>query len=390
MVESLVENPPSSLGVLSIHVNGLKEINSNLGYSQGDEFIANSATLLKNYFDYPFYRLSGAEIVGFAANVEKEFFEQQVKSLYVAMKEDNDYSISVGQAWDKNVYNINSLLQEAETSMCINQQEYYHVLGKHSTTINNKILEELLKNLEKEEFVIYLQPQVRLKDGSLHGAEALVRRIDTNSKKMIYPDQFITLYEQNSVIRHLDLFVVESVCEILSKWCKLGKNIPISVNLSRVTLQEYGIVNTIVEICDRHNIPHVLLVIEVTERVGLIENNVASSLITDFKEQGFNISLDDFGCAYSNIVTLAQIEVDEVKIDKSLVDDVTTSRKNHILVKNVLSMCNELEGASTLVEGIENVEQADLLYELGCHLGQGYYYSRPISVEEFFEKYINI
>ncbi len=191
------------------------------------------------------------------------------------------------------------------------------------------------------------------------------------------------------IIRHVDMFVIESVCKLLKTWISEGKEIPISVNLSRVTLQEYGIVDSIVEICDRYQIPHHLLVVEVTERIGLIENDIASALIETFKSHGFHISLDDFGCAYSNIITLAQIEVDEVKIDKSLVDHIITNPKSRILVRNIVSMCNELEGSATLAEGIETKEQAQLLHEFGCRLGQGYYYSRPLPVEEFYQRYIN-
>lgn len=115
---------------------------------------------------------------------------------------------------------------------------------------------------------------------------------------------------------------------------------------------------------------------------------MATSLVEEFKNNGFRISLDDFGCAYSNIVTLAQIEFDEVKIDKSLVDDLITNPKNRVIVKNMLLMCHELENTHTLAEGIETKEQADYLRSVNCHLGQGYYYAKPMPNEEFFEKYI--
>ncbi len=387
-VEQISSDPPKTLGVLSININGLKQVNEKLGINEGDNYIKNTANKLENHFSYDFYRLSGDEFVGLAPEVSKEEFEEKILSLHKAMKEEGKYDFAIGHAWGNGKFDYTLLLHEAETMMYINKQEYYHLSQRHFSTVNNKMLSDLLTYLENDEFMIYLQPQVRLKDGSLYGAEALIRRFDKTNQKMVFPDQFIALYEKNSVIRHVDIFVVETVCKLLKEWGALDKKIPISVNLSRVTLQEYGIVDTIVEICDRYQVPHQLLVIEVTERVGLIENNVASTLIQDFKQQGFNISLDDFGCAYSNIVTLAQIEVDEVKIDKSLVDDLTTNGKNHILVKNVLSMCNELKESSTLAEGIEDEHQAKLLLDLGCHLGQGYYYSRPIPVPEFVEKYI--
>lgn len=387
-VESITKNPPKTLGLISINMNGLKVINETIGINEGDNHIKKATECIKEFFDYCFYRLSGDEFVGIATDVDEEEFEKQVVLFHEKMRSEENQDFAFGHSFGRGNYDFNKLIQEAEVIMYINKQEYYSNTKRTMDTIKDSILADLLSFLKNDEFMIYLQPQVKLKDASLYGAEALIRRFDKTNNKMVFPDQFIPLYEQKSIIRHVDMFVVDSVCKLLKQWGDIGKALPISVNLSRVTLQEFGIVESIIEICDKYEVPHNLLVIEVTERVGLIENNVASSLITAFKENGFNISLDDFGCAYSNIVTLAQIEVDEVKIDKSLVDDLTTNKKNHILVKNMLTMCNELEGASTLAEGIEDEHQAKLLFELGCHLGQGYYYSRPIPVPDFEKEYI--
>ncbi|MFI3254596.1 MAG: bifunctional diguanylate cyclase/phosphodiesterase [Eubacteriales bacterium] len=387
-VTSIQKEQPQKLGVISVNINGLKNINNNLGNEAGDEHIKKSGKKIQSHFGFDIFRVSGDEFIGLASDVDKEEFEYKVATMQRELREEGNYDFSMGSCWAEGKYDYVSLLREADSVMYINKQEYYAAGLRTLSSVSSVILRDLLSFLENDEFMIYLQPQVRLEDGSLHGAEALIRRFDKTNQKMVFPDQFISMYEQASVIRHIDLFVVETVCQLLAKWEDMEKGIPISVNLSRVTLQEFGIVDTIVKICDKHNVPHSLLVIEVTERVGLIENDVPSALVTDFIDHGFTISLDDFGCAYSNIVTLAQIEVDEVKLDKSLVDNLTTNRKNHILVKNVLSMCEELEGMSTLAEGIEDEEQSDLLHELGCHLGQGYFYSRPMPVEDFENEYI--
>ncbi len=388
VIGDTMKSPPETMGILSININGLKQINENAGISMGDNHIKSCADRLQQHFNYRFFRMSGDELLGIASDVEQEVFEEEVNQLHEAMHTGDNYDFSLGHAWGKGNYDLWKLMQEADTVMYINKQEYYASSNRKFDQVDDGILADLLSYLADDEFIVYLQPQVHLKDGSLYGAEALIRRFDKKNKKMVFPDQFIPQYEQKSIIRHVDLFVVKEVCKLLSQWNQQGKAVPISVNLSRVTLLEYGIVNSIAKICDEYQVPHKFLVIEVTERVGLIENNVASSLIQDFKALDFHISLDDFGCAYSNIVTLALIQVDEVKIDKSLVDHVTSNQKNHILVKNVLSMCNELEGTSTLAEGIEEEEQAKLLFELGCHLGQGYHFSRPIPVDEFQEKYM--
>ncbi|MFI3249467.1 MAG: EAL domain-containing protein [Eubacteriales bacterium] len=387
-VEQLQNHPSKSLGVILANVNGLKMVNSEFGYTKGDYIIKKSAEIIKEHFGINFYRIAGDEFVAFFPDVDKEEFENSSYALQSKLKESTQNFFALGHAWNSGKYDVLEMIQEADTVMYINKQDYYHNSNLTFHDINDNTLSDLLSFLEAEEFMIYLQPQVRLEDGSLHGAEALIRRYDKKNKKMVFPDQFISLYEKKSIIRHVDIFVVEQVCKLLVEWKKEGKSLPISVNLSRVTLLEYGIVKTIADICDLYDVPRNLLLIEVTERVGLIENDVASSLIVDFITHGFKISLDDFGCAYSNIVTLAQIDVDEVKLDKSLIDNLTMSNKNKILVRNVLRMCNELDDTSTLAEGIENNEQGQLLHELGCELGQGYYYCRPIPVEEFNEKYM--
>ncbi len=387
-IDEILKGSPKTMGAILANINGLKIINEKHGILAGDEHIKKSAKRIKKHFGFEFFRMSGDELLGISPDMSEEDFESLVMSLHEEMKAEENYDFSFGHSWRSGKIEVGKLLQEADTVMYINKQEYYANSDRKFDSVKDSTLSDLLSYLENNEFMIYLQPQVKLEDGSLYGAEALIRRFDKTNQKMVFPDQFISLYEQKSVIRHVDIFVVEEVCRLLQAWQKEGKALPISVNLSRVTLMEYGIVEAVAEICDRYAVNRSYLVIEVTERVGLIENNVASSLVVDFIQHGFRISLDDFGCAYSNIVTLAQIDVDEVKLDKSLVDNLTVSVKNKVLVRNVLRMCNELESTSTLAEGIEDQEQSEMLHSMGCHLGQGYFYSRPIPVPDFVAQYL--
>ncbi len=387
IMSELEAYPPNSLGIIFVNINGLKEVNETAGYHQGDLFIQSAAEKVKQHLPCQFFRVSGDEFVGVAPNISQQELENMGTSLQRYIREEHDYHFAVGYTYGSRGFTLSRLLQEAETMMFINKQDYYSSSKRQSNRVKDSTLGDLLHYLSRGDFMVYLQPQVLLKDGSLCGAEALIRRFDQDEGKMVFPDQFIPLYEKKSVIRHVDMFVLDTVCALLKRWHTQGTAVPISVNFSRVTLQEYGIVENIVDICDKHQVPHHLVVVEVTERMGLIENNVPSKLIQQFKAEGFRISLDDFGCAYSNIVTLAKISVDEVKIDKSLVDDLLISEKNQVIVDSMLSMCHRFPGTSTLAEGIETQEQADFLRECHCHLGQGYLYSRPIPVEEFEEKY---
>ncbi len=389
-LEELEKNPPKSLGVLFVNLNGLRVTNEFLGYEKGDAQIKRASTMLSETFDCDFYRITGDEFIGFVPNVGKDPFEKEVNTLQNQLKtRGQEFNFSLGHSWAEGRYSAPQLVKIADTVMVVNKQEFYHqTLSYNSEKMSNALLQELFQALAEDEFLVYLQPQIDLNTQEVVGAEALIRRFSKKEQKMIFPDQFIPQYEQNSIIRHVDLFMIRRVCQILQDWGHVERSLPISVNLSRVTLMEHGIVQTISDILDEYHTPHELVIIEVTERIGLVENEVASNLVDEFKEKGFRLSLDDFGCAYSNIVTLAQIEVDEVKIDKSLVDNILTNSKNSVIVKNMLAMCRELEDTNTLAEGIETQEQADFLRSIRCQLGQGYLYSRPIPNEEFFQKYI--
>lgn len=387
---SILHNAPhKSLGVLFVNLNGLRKTNEYFGFEVGDVQIQKTAAILREHFSEDFYRISGDEFVAFMPNWEKSEFETKVDALHCHLKANShEVNFSMGHSWEDGNYNVGNLVKVADTVMMINKQAFYFNTLHDNEDIIDTILRDLFRALAEDEFLVYLQPQINLDTEEVVGAEALIRRYDRKHQKMVFPDTFIPLYEKNSIIRHVDLFVIRKVCQILVDWTHHDQAMPISVNLSRVTLMEHGIVKTITAILDEYNVAHDLIVIEITERIGLVENEVTSSLVDEFKEQGFRLSLDDFGCAYSNIVTLSQIEVDEVKIDKSLVDNLVSNSKNRVIVKNMLLMCSELDNTFSLAEGIETEEQAEFLRSVHCHLGQGYLYSQPIPNEEFFHKYI--
>lgn len=376
---------PPTLGILLVSINqegqGEKDYDkiSQLlkDFHQGDWFHPNS-----DFNPYSDYCYDACDYVTVFKEEDKKTFEARILRFFQSLHHFEKHPITMGYAWGKGNYALDALMKEAENVLFINKQGFLAHFPWE--LIEDVSLSQLLYDLETREFEVHLQPQVKLSDYSIHGAEALIRRKD----KSIFPDQFIPFYEDRGIIRHIDLFVVETVCALLAEWQKSYHLVPISVNLSRITLMELGIVDTICKIFEKYQVPHQYLVIEVTERMGLVENNVASVLIDELKDKGFKISLDDFGCAYSNLVTLSQISVDEVKMDKSLIDYVESNPKALVMIKNILSMCHELTNTTSLVEGIENEAQARLLQEHHCQLGQGYYFSRPISSFLFFETYI--
>ncbi|MFI3253890.1 MAG: GGDEF domain-containing phosphodiesterase [Eubacteriales bacterium] len=387
-LQNLKFEAPQDIGVIFINANGLKKTNQYYGLEAGDKLIQDSMSLAKNTFDFPWYRLSGDEFICFVTESQEETFKKKLSNLHEELAQMPQRLFALGSAWGNRTNDMDKLIETADAMMYIDKQTYYTDFDPTKIEFSDHVLQDLLLAIQEEEFLVYLQPKVSLATEKVVGAEALIRRFSKAQNKMIFPDQFIPLYEKKSIIRHVDLFVLRKVCQLLKEWNQLGEKLTVSVNLSRVTLLEHGIVHKFADICDDYAIEHSQIVVEVTERVGLIENEMESPLIEQFKQYGFTISLDDFGCAYSNIVTLATISVDEVKIDKSLVDNILTNKKNKSIVENMIRMVDSFGQTSTLAEGVESQEQADCLRECHCQYVQGYFYSRPIPTDEFFQKYI--
>ncbi|MFI3116121.1 MAG: GGDEF domain-containing phosphodiesterase [Clostridia bacterium] len=387
--QELEKNYKGGLGVVFASINGLGRTNEYFGYEAGDSKIQQASVMLRELFSEDWYRISGTEFICLVKQDDEVEFYNKVESFVRKSNKTNNTVLTLGQIWTPKITKIASLVSEADAIMYINKQAFYSKDNNKYKEITNKLLQDLLFGIENDEFLVYLQPKVNLETGKIKGAEALIRRFDKKNNKMIFPDQFIAKYETNSIIRHVDIFVLETVCKLLQKWDIKDEDFTISVNLSRVTLLENNIVDTFVEICDKYGIDYKYIVVELTERVGIVENHVQSKLVTDFQERGFKLSLDDFGCAYSNIITLVDVVFDEVKIDKSLVDHVLTSKRNNVTVNHIISMVNSMDSKTvTLAEGIETEEQANCLKEFGSPYGQGYFYSRPIPSDEFYEKYI--
>ena len=246
----------------------------------------------------------------------------------------------------------------------------------------------LLAEIAEGRFKVYLQPKINLQTGLIEGAEALVRKIDEQGV-IISPDNFIPDYEENGLINYIDIFVLKTVCRMLKDWRERGGRVfKVSVNVSRVTLIAEDTIKNGVAICKKYGIDPCLIDVEITESFGLLEKELLVDLIKRMHEAGFSISMDDFGTSFSNLELLSQVHFDTVKFDKSLTDSIVDNPKTQILFKAAVSMCREFGDTLTLAEGIENEEQLKVLQKLGCQLGQGYYFARPLPEDEFWERYI--
>lgn len=388
VLQQMEDQPVKNLGVVFLNLNGLKVTNDTYGQAYGDWLIYSTATALTGIFKEHVYRTGGDEYVVLCTEISREDFERKVSKLRGNIEQNKELSVSIGAVWDSGKRGIQEQIAYAGELMYIEKQIYYKRNLNVEYNRRSGISKCLIRDIEKGLFVVYLQPKVKIETGQIIGAEALVRKLRPDGT-LIMPDKFIPMYEMENAIRHIDLFVLEEVCKIIRQWKQTAGSSPmISVNLSRVTLMEPDIVNSILKVCQSHQVDPSNICIEITESSSKIQLEELSRLAEEIITAGFKISLDDYGTEYSNLAILSAIDFNEIKLDKSLIESLETNEKSQVLVKYVIQMCRTLNHMIPIAEGIETEGQINILKDLGCCCGQGYFFSKPIPIHEFSKAYI--
>jgi EAL domain-containing protein (putative c-di-GMP-specific phosphodiesterase class I) len=235
--------------------------------------------------------------------------------------------------------------------------------------------------LRRNEFSLYYQPIVDLAANRLAGVEALIRWRHPE-KGLVPPDGFIPIAEETGFIVDIGLWGLETACRQLAAWQAEGRNLYMSINISGRQIPEGLPPQTLAEALARHGVEPGRLVLEITEGVLLADVPKALQWLTAVRELGLRLYLDDFGTGYSSLSYLKRFPVSTVKVDKSFVHDMHNDASDRALVEAVVAMAKSL-GMSVVAEGVETVQQLDLLRAMGCRYGQGYYFSRPVPIEEF-------
>ena len=267
----------------------------------------------------------------------------------------------------------------------LSNYEFYSDEIKTTVIREKKLENEMLYALEEEQFVVYFQPKYDIETGETIGAEALVRWLHP-VEGLIAPNAFVPLFEKDGLIIKLDEYVWEHTCMKMREWLDKGYDVkPISVNVSRVNIFDEGLKQKIIDITSEYNIPHELLELEITESAFLENADELYSAMEYFREQGFTVSMDDFGSGYSSLNMLKDGNVDNVKIDRAFLNETVTTDNGKAVIKSAVSIVRELN-MDVIAEGVENEEQAKFLLGIGCNKAQGFFYSRPVDSEEFERK----
>lgn len=259
---------------------------------------------------------------------------------------------------------------------------FYDELNHESIQENRELEEHFETALENEEFEIWYQPKYSAHSRKLVGAEALVRWRRADGA-LIPPLKFIPLFERNGNIIRLDEYVFRAVCRQQKEWQKQGqKLLPVSVNISRVSLYYSSVVEKYESIIRSFDLDSKYIQLEITES-ATIDNNEIFNLLEQFHTAGFKILLDDFGSGYSSLAALNRMHFDTIKLDKSLVDYIGDDNGEKLL--NSITKLAQSFGMEITAEGVETVEQLMFLCNLDCDDIQGYYFSRPLPVKEYEE-----
>lgn len=251
--------------------------------------------------------------------------------------------------------------------------------------MEQSIYNRMERALAREEFQIYLQPKVTPTEGSVAGAEALVRWYDPEDG-FIQPDAFIPSFERNGFIVQLDQYMFEQSCRCLRRWLDAGYDPPpISVNLSQANLNRPHFLQRYKDIQTRWNVPPHLLELELTETMVSQNLDYSARLVEEIHAMGFHCSLDDFGSGYSSLNVLSRLRVDTIKLDKRFFDGMLAERdreRSEQIVSAILQLARQL-GIRTVAEGVSCASQMDFLSRQPCDLIQGYHFFRPLPAAEF-------
>lgn len=237
--------------------------------------------------------------------------------------------------------------------------------------------------LGNEEFHVFYQPKVDVEKQVLSGAEALCRWF--RDGKIIPPNDFIPVLEQNTEICKLDFYMLDHVCKDIRRWLDEGRQVVrISVNLSRKNLMDIDLLSHILEIIDDNNVPHQYIEIELTETTTDVEFRDLKRVVSGLQKAGIHTSVDDFGMGYSSLNLIRDIPWDVLKVDKTFLpragDGEFSTRS--IMFKYVVAMAREM-GLQCIAEGVETLEQVQVLRGNQCELAQGYFFDKPLPVEVF-------
>ncbi|MDM5326291.1 EAL domain-containing protein [Neobacillus sp. CF12] len=390
-----------NVAVIFLDLDRFKIINDTLNHENGDLLLKKVAERLSNaddkrVTDFSVYRLGGDEFTFILYSVTKEetiIFVKRMLNLFKKSFTLGDHELFVTSSLGISMYPMDGdhpdvLIKNADIAMYSSKESGRNSYSFFTEEMNEDyqkkmILEKALrKALHSNEHKLVYQPKIDIESNNIIGMEALVRW-ESSELGMISPAEFIPLAEETGIILPLGEWVLKSACLQNKIWQDMGYTpIPVSVNISMRQFYEEDFVESVRKILKETNLDARYLDLEITESISMANINSVISTLDELKTMGISISIDDFGTGYSSLSYLKKFPINNLKIDRSFVRDITCNTENRAIVKTIISMANNLN-LDVIAEGVETEEELTFLKSNGCMVVQGYLFSPPISGEEF-------
>ena len=406
-VEELLREHPDIPYVLSFNnIQDFKFINDSCGWAAGNEFLKFWADTTKEYLtsEEAMGRLDGDHFVVLRRIGGKEQIDRDDKNVFQPLR---NYFIDRGKnikvrittglyvlmPYDYQNIDVEHMIDYARVAeKRINSDnkdgyQFYIATQWENSKRASDIISHLTAAIETGEIQVFYQPQVDYSTGKITGAEALCRW-KHGTLGWVSPGEFIPVLEGAGLVYELDCAVWELVCRDLKRWNDQGIKRKISVNLSRCDIQKNKrIPEYFHDLISKYNITPDQLHIEITETAYVEDSELLISTTTRLKEYGFQVEMDDFGSGYSSLNMLKEVPVDKIKMDLKFLTETGNPKMRRVIITHMIQMVHAL-GMGIVAEGVETIEQADFLKNLGCNVMQGFYFYRPVPVAEF-EKYFD-
>lgn len=384
-----------TIAALLVDFDDFKSINDMLGHHGGDLFLKQVAARLQASLSHNavISRTGGDEFIIVVENITEEDVRQLAEQILKDMKQpvcllgqEIVITLSIGISMQPIcIIQEERLIRQADMAMYSAKEKGKNNYQFFTEELNEKMtrklqLEKALHEaLKYEEFQLYYQPQIDLRTGSLVGIEALIRWISPSG--LVSPAEFIPLAEETGLILPIGEWVIKEACRQMNVWEKEGHSkIKVSVNVSARQFHDVDFSRKVQQILEKEQIDPRFLEIEITESV-MMDIEESSILIQELKKLGVKIAIDDFGTGYSSLNVIKNVEIDTLKIDKSLIDEVLGNSRNLFILAAIIDVGKNLN-AQVIVEGIELKEQVAALKDFDV-IGQGYFYSRPLPADQF-------
>lgn len=395
--EFVGNNADEQMYIIASNIKDFKLVNELFGTDKGDEVLKNLAGILdkSGHRECVTGRIAGDKFVKamLKEDFDKQFLIDKMEAL-CSLTEDGTYKmhayIGVYEVGDVNEP-IQTMYDKANMAIDRIKGDYQQVVSFYDDSdmkrlmMEKNVVAEFDRAIENKEFLLHLQPQVD-HTGKALGAEALVRW-QHPQRGLLYPDSFIGILERAGLIYKLDNYIWEASAQRLKVWKEAGlEQYHISVNISAKDFYYLDLYEVFTNLVKKYDINPARLNLEITETVIMSDVKMHMEVVDKLQKFGFHIEIDDFGSGYSSLNTLKDIKADVLKIDMLFLRDTENQARSKAILNSVISMAKTLN-MPVITEGVETKSQVDFLSVMGCEMFQGYYFSKPVPVKEFEQKY---